>query len=111
MNYPNTMTREILNYIKSNPKGSRLGDILEILPEGTKPRSVNTILGYLKRAHAIENNGERGTNALWYPIVEQAKPRYLKIAQELQDELSLVHHSLRTEYFARRLQEIFGEEC
>jgi hypothetical protein len=107
VNYPNTMTREILNYIKSNPTGCSLRDILEVLPEDTKPRSVNTILGYLKRAKAIENNGERGLNARWYPVMEEVDPKYYKIARDLQDEILEVHHTFRTEYLARRLQEIF----
>lgn len=109
MSYPDTLTREILNYVQLNP-GCRLGEILEALPEGTKPRSVNTILGYLKRSRAVQNNGERGTNALWYPLTTPVKPKYLDIARQLEEELPKVHHTLRTEYFAIRLQEIFEEQ-
>jgi transcription initiation factor IIE alpha subunit len=102
------MTREIVNYIRSNPTGCSISDILVSLPEGTKPRSVNTILQYLKRMKVVENNGERGTKARWYSTVEKVDPQYMHIAQDLERELAEVHHTLRTEYFARRLQEIFG---
>lgn len=103
--HANSLTRQILEYIKANPGCSR-GDILKYIPDA-KPRSVSSILQHLSVKNAIKNPGGAGLAARWVAVESEPQERYLLIAEELLEELKDIHHSRKKKYLAERLEAIF----
>lgn len=108
MPYLNTKIRIILEYIQAHPGAAR-ADILTVLPADTKPGSVSCLIQRLHTTGAIENRGRGGKLARWYPVETSDKPEYHTIAEDLLEDLKTVHHAIRAEYLALRLEEIFGD--
>lgn len=108
MIHSNSITQKVVEYIRENPGATR-PKILMVLPDGTNPHTVSSILSHLARGGAVENLGRGGRAARWYPITIVVKPKFRKIARQLLEELKKVHHSQREDYLAKRLQEIFGK--
>lgn|SRR3954454_11095527 len=106
--HKNSITQKVLEYVRKNPGATR-AQMLAILPEATKRRSVTSALIHLSKGGAISNQGGSGLAARWYPIIIEVDFKFRKIARELLAELKHVHHSQREEFLAQRLQEIFGE--
>lgn len=106
MIHSDSLTRKVLDYVRAHP-GTTRPNMLNVLPDETKPRSVSTALYQLAKGGVIENRGRAGRSARWYPIDISVKAYYRKIARTLLDELKNIHHSQREDYLAKRLQEIF----
>lgn len=107
MIHSDSLTRKVLEHVRSNPGTTRPKLLME-LPDFTKPHSVSSILGHLAKGGVIENRGRSGRAARWYPIEIVVNPKFRKIARDLLNELKNVHHTQREDYLAKRLQEIFG---
>ncbi len=108
MIHKNTKTRQILEYIQDHPEGSTLSEITSVFDNQISSMSASSLLGYLRRKKAIETRGGPGRSARWYPIENITNPIYNIIAIDLLDELKSIHHSQKSDYLAKRLEEIFG---
>lgn len=107
MIHADSLTRKVADYVRENPGATR-PNILTVLPDGTKPHSVSSILGNLAKGGVVENRGKAGRAAMWFFKDISVKELYRKIARQLLDELKDVHHSQREVYLAKRLEELFG---
>lgn len=108
MVHANSITREILEVIKENP-GCVLGDIMEALSPYANRRSVSNMMGRLQQNGAIENRGGHSFKARWYAVESKVQTYYLDIASDLLAEMKDIHHTVREEYLAERLEELFGD--
>lgn len=106
--HANSITQKVLEYVRKNPGATR-AQMLGVLPDNTKRRSVTSALLHLAKGEAVVNRGGSGLAARWYPIIIEVDFKFRKIARELLTELKDVHHSQREEFLAQRLQEIFGD--
>jgi hypothetical protein len=109
MIHSNSTTRKIVEYIRANP-GSTRPMMMSVLPDGTKPHTVSSILGHLSKGGVVQNLGRSGRAARWFPVQIVVDKKFRKIARQLVEELKNVHHTQREDYLALRLQEIFGGE-
>lgn len=107
MIHSNSTTRKVVEYIRAHP-GTTRPNILTVLPDGTKPHSVSSILVHLAKTGVVENRGRSGRAARWFPIEMVVDIKFRNIARELLSELKSIHHSQREDYLAKRLQELFG---
>src|SRR5436190_13715228 len=107
MIHSESLTRKVLDYIRAHP-GTTRPLVLSVLPEGTKPHTVSSIMGHLARGGVIANRGRAGRSARWYPIIIEVDFKFRKIARELLAEMKKVHHSQREEFLAQRLQDLFS---
>jgi hypothetical protein len=106
--HANSITQKVLEFVRANPGATR-AQMLAVLPDGVKRRSVTSALLHLAKGEAVTNRGGSGLSARWYPIIIEVDFKFRRIARELLAELKDVHHSQREEYLALKLQELFGE--
>lgn len=108
MLHANSTTRRIVLYLEDHPEGATRKEIIEAVASDSKPRVVSCLLQRLQREKIIENRGGYAHYARWYVVDDSSHLKYLKIAEDLLEDLQSVHHIRRSEHLAKRLEEIFG---
>jgi hypothetical protein len=106
-NSNNTLTHEIVEYVRANPGVSR-ADIIEGISFDGPPLQISNMLGRLKRENALRSEGPYPKLNRWFPIETTNNQMYHQIAHDLLNEIENVHHEVRQGYLATRLEELFG---
>ena len=109
LSYTNSITESIVDFVKDHPGATR-DEILTALPEGTKWGTVANTLSRMARGGVLENQGgstNRWTPARWFfiarPVTDYAREQAREILADLKD----LHPSVREQFLAEKLDEIF----
>jgi len=86
MIHSNSATRKIVDYIRAHPGATR-PMMMSVLPDGTKPHTVSSILGHLAKGGVVQNLGRSGRAARWFPVTIEVDFKYRKMAIDLLREL------------------------
>lgn len=105
----NSLTEQIVTYVRNHPGASR-ADIIKGIGFTGPSLQITTMLGRLKREHALRSEGPYPKLNRWFPIKTTDNQKYQEIASDILAELKDVHHTAQQDYLARRLQEIFEQE-
>jgi hypothetical protein len=105
-----TFTHRVLEYVKANP-GTGTEAIIEALPE-VKPATLYNILARLQREGAAQNRGgiNRFEPARWYPNDPFISEYAQKLARDIYEGMMQQHGSVREQFLAERLDELFAEQ-
>jgi len=109
--YTNSIAESIVDFVKKNP-GAMRNDIHAALPEGTKWGTVGNTLSRMARGGVLENRGgstNRWNPARWYFIARPVNDYAREQARNILAELADLHPSVREQFLAEKLDEMFEE--
>jgi hypothetical protein len=109
--YTNSIAESIVDFVKENPGATR-NEILTALPEGIKWGTVSNTLSRMARSGVLENRGgstNRWDPARWFFIARPVNDYAREQAREILADLAKLHPSVREQFLAEKLDEMFEE--
>jgi hypothetical protein len=103
-----TLTQAIIDYISGHPGATR-AEIVEGIGYNGSPLTISNVLARLRRTQVVEHRGGPSGDRLWNIVDNKALPVFLKMAENILQELAEIHPSVRVAYLAQRLEDLLAE--
>ena len=104
----NTIKYKIIEYVRANPHCSR-NEIIAGINYTGRAGAFSTVLSNLRTYRVLDHNGGNSQTCKWHVVENEVIPIFLEMAEDILDDLSTTHPSIRARHLAQRLQDLLGE--